>query len=309
MAEKYRHTSSTPIRDVVINNFKGKLGEEVVKSRLGDFVTEVDYEKRKGGDGKVDFTLTSDSSIGIQVKTRYGNFDKVQWSIDREEIEKNAVLVCILCQEEFSETEKEYSLIVAGFLPTNIIKSSGDKTLVRIDELLYPGGLRGYLESLVSYDADKYISLGDECFNKNDYERAIDNYTQAIKVNPNDVRAYCKRGAALYELGDKHKQSAIDDFTQAIEINPNDAYGYYYQGVAHSKSGNNQDAINYFTKAIKINPNYAKSYYNRGVIHKTLGNHKDAINDYQKAADIYKKEGNETEYQDAMEQIQNITNA
>ncbi|WP_246605544.1 hypothetical protein [Sphaerospermopsis torques-reginae] len=98
MAEKYRRTS-TPIRDVFVNNLKGKLGEEVVKSRLGDFVTEVDYEKYSGGDGKVDFTLTSDSSVGIQVKTRYGNYDQVQWTIDKEEIEKNAVLVCVLCQE------------------------------------------------------------------------------------------------------------------------------------------------------------------------------------------------------------------
>ncbi|MEB3178771.1 MAG: hypothetical protein VKL59_07070 [Nostocaceae cyanobacterium] len=59
MAEKYKRMS--PVRDVFINNLKGKLGEEVVKSRLGDFVTEVDYAKRLGGDGKVDFTLTSDS--------------------------------------------------------------------------------------------------------------------------------------------------------------------------------------------------------------------------------------------------------
>jgi hypothetical protein len=48
MAEKYRHTSSNPIRDVFVNNLKGKLGEEVVKIRLGDFVTEIDYEKRIG---------------------------------------------------------------------------------------------------------------------------------------------------------------------------------------------------------------------------------------------------------------------
>ena len=178
MAEKYRRTSSNPIRDVFINNMKGKLGEEVVKIRLGDFVTEVDYEKRIGGDGKIDFTLTSDSSIGIQVKARYGNFDTIKWSISREEIEKNSVLVCILIQEEVSEAQSEYNLILAGFLPTNIIKSFGTKTSVGIDELLYPGGLRGYLESLTSSDADKYISLGNECFHKKDYKGAINNYDE-----------------------------------------------------------------------------------------------------------------------------------
>jgi len=76
MAEKYNRMS--PVRDVFINNLKEKLGEEVVKLRLGNLVTEVGYEKRIGGDGQVDFTLTSDASIGIQVKARHGNINDVR---------------------------------------------------------------------------------------------------------------------------------------------------------------------------------------------------------------------------------------
>ncbi len=70
-----------------------------------------------------------DSIIGIQIKARYGNFDTIKWSISRKEIEKNAVLVCILIQEEVSEAQTEYHLILAGFLPTNMIKSSSSQTL------------------------------------------------------------------------------------------------------------------------------------------------------------------------------------
>jgi hypothetical protein len=43
MAEKYKQNN--PVRNVFNNNLKGKLGEEVVKIRLADFVTEVEYEK------------------------------------------------------------------------------------------------------------------------------------------------------------------------------------------------------------------------------------------------------------------------
>ncbi|AFW95420.1 TPR repeat-containing protein [Anabaena sp. 90] len=284
MAEKYRRSSSIPIRDVFVNNLKGKLGEEVVKSRLSNFVTEVDYEKRIGGDGKIDFTLTSDSSIGIQVKARYGNFDTIKWSISREEIEKNAVLVCILIQEEVSEAQSEYNLILAGFLPTNIINSYGVKALVGIDELLYPGGLRGYLESLTSSDIDKYISLGNECFNKKDYKGAIDDWTQAININPNYAKAYFNRGLARYHLGDK--QSAIDDWTQAIRINPNYADTYYSRGLAHSELGDNQSAIDDYTQAININPNYDLAYRNRGIARSELGDKQGAIDDYSQAINI-----------------------
>ena len=209
MAEKYRRTSRVAIRDVFINNMKGKLAEEVVKSRLADFVTEVDYEKRVGGDGKIDFTLTSDSSICIQVKARNGNFDKIQWSISQEEIEKNAVLVCILIQEEVSEAQAEYNLILAGFLPTNMITSNTGKALVGIDELLYSGGLRSYLESLISSEADEYMRLGNECIEKEDYQNAFGYYTQVLQLKPNNEDAYFYRAKARYYLGDK--QGAIED--------------------------------------------------------------------------------------------------
>ncbi|TAF08975.1 MAG: tetratricopeptide repeat protein [Nostocales cyanobacterium] len=249
MAEKYRRTS-TPIRDVFINNLKGKLGEEVVKSRLGNFVTEVDYEKRKGGDGKVDFTLTSDSSIGIQVKTRYGNCDQVQWTIDREEIEKNSVLVCVLCQEEFSETEKEYRFIMAGFLPTNMIKSTGDKTLVGIDELLYPGSLRGYLDSLITHKVEEYIRLGIECFYGADDEGFISNFNQALQLNPNNADIYYELGDIFLDLGNFIR--AIEDYTQAIKIDRNFSKAYNYRGIARSQLGDKQGAIADFKQAADL---------------------------------------------------------
>jgi len=147
MAEKYKRLS--PVRDVFINNLKGKLGEEVVKARLSNFINEVDYEKRIGGDGKVDFTLTDNPSVGIQVKTRQGSIDTIQWVISSEEVEKNKVLICILIQEEVNEAQAEYHLYLAGFLPTNIIEVKNGKASVAANELWYGGGLRSYLEEFL----------------------------------------------------------------------------------------------------------------------------------------------------------------
>ena len=266
MANKFKQQYD--VKNIFFNNMKGKLGEEVVKIRLGDFVTEIDYEKRIGGDGKIDFTLTSDSSIGIQVKTRYGYFDKVQWTIDKEEIEKNAVLVCILCQEEFSEMEKEYGLIIAGFLPTNMIKSICDKTLIGIDELLYPGGLHGYLENLSFYDADKYIRLGDECIDNLDYQGTITNYSQALQINPKNAQIYFKRAEIHHHLG--NFQNAINDYSQAIYINPKDAYSYNNRGIIYEKFGYIDYAINDYEKALKINPKEAVVYLNLAITYYNL---------------------------------------
>jgi tetratricopeptide (TPR) repeat protein len=298
MIRKYKPNDP---QNYFINNMKGKLGEEVVKSRLADFVTEVDYEKRVGGDGKVDFTLTSDSSIGIQVKARNGNFNKIQWSISREEIEKNAVLVCILIQEEVSEAQAEYNLILAGFLPTNMITLSAGKALVGIDELLYSGGLRSYLESLTSSEADEYIRLGNECFEKEDYQNAIAYYTQVLQLKPNNEDAYFRRGFVRSKLGDK--QGAIEDYTQAIKINPNCVDAYYYRAFARSELGDKQGAINDYTQAIKIDHNFAIAYLNRGDVRDTLGDKQGGIDDFQTAADIYKQIGDEVGHRTVLNYI------
>ena len=334
MVKKYKPTDP---KNYFINNMKGKLGEEVVKSRLADFVTEVDYEKRVGGDGKVDFTLSSDSSIGIQVKARNGNFDKIQWSISQEEIEKNAVLVCILIQEEVSEAQAKYNLILAGFLPTNMITSTD---AIGIDKLLYSGGLRSYLEACKFSQPDYYICLGNDCFTQKDYIGAISNYTKALELNPQLAKAYLTRGFARNELGNKpgaiddytqaikinsndaltysirgityfelgNNKSAVKDYTQAIKINPNDALTYSVRGLAYFKLGNNKSAIADYNQAIKINPNAANSYYNRGIAQYCLEDKHEAIKDLKTAANLYKYEGKELDYEYACEQIRLLQN-
>jgi WD40 repeat protein len=178
MANKYKRSSSH-IRDLFVNNMKGKLGEEVVKTRLGDLLTDVDYEQYRGGDGSVDFTLAADSSIGIQVKARQGQLDQIDWSISQKEIHKNAVLVCILIQEEVSEAQNEYNLVLAGFLPTDMTTVTGGKARVKINELLYSGGLRSYLESLTASPVKKDGVLRG--YNNPDPKVRVQAISQALK--------------------------------------------------------------------------------------------------------------------------------
>ncbi len=63
------------------------------------------------------------------------------------------------------------------------------------------------------------------------YWKAIDDYTKAIKLNPQDAAAYYNRGIAYDDLGEYQK--AIDDYTKAIELAPQDASAYYYRGIAY----------------------------------------------------------------------------
>lgn len=311
MVRKYRPNDP---KKYFINNMKGKLGEEVIKARLGNFVTEVDYEQKVGGDGKIDFYLTSEPSVGIQVKARYGNFDTVQWSISKEETEKNAVLVCVLIHEEVSEAQASYNLVFAGFIPTTIIKNE-NKTSVHINELLYCSGLQIFLESCTKQVASNSLKSTDECNNsqiestlpqaknnhypesqflilaneyfnlakyyyqKYDDEKAIAYYTQVLKLNPYFVEAYFSRGIACNNLG--KYQEAIADFDRVIEINPSEFKAYNSRGISCLYLNDKQEAANNFNIAVNIIKNTAAEiYYNRGYIFYCIGKIKEAIDDF-----------------------------
>ena len=101
-------------------------------------------------------------------------------------------------------------------------------------------------------------------------------------------------------------QCAIEDYNQAIKINPQSADGYFHSGEYRDELGDMQGAIEYYTQAIKMNPNYAYAYEKRGVARSALGDKQGAIKDFRIAANMYKKEGKKTAYQEAMEEIRKI---
>jgi tetratricopeptide (TPR) repeat protein len=324
MAEKYKRV--LPVRDVFISYLKGKLGEEVVKERLADFITEVDYEKRFGGDGNIDFTLTSDPSIGIEVKSRHGEIDRVRWSISSEEVEKNAVVVCILIQEDVSEAQSQYHLFLAGFLPTRMIKLKTGKISFGIDQLLYGGGLWCYLEQLQSSINDssrqqpsiyKYIPkqeippkpINNQLIKSSFHSESSDEDLSILYVKLGDecfekgeyTNAIANYNQALqvkssdidlyYKRGLANYQigdyeAAIADYSQAIQMNIQDAKSYNKRGLALSQLGRLEEAINDYTQAIRINPNVAVAYKNRAEARSHVGDNQGAIEDYTQAIKI-----------------------
>ena len=113
---------------------------------------------------------------------------------------------------------------------------------------------------------------------------AIEAYSYAIDLNPNNAAAYNNRGIAHDDKGEVDK--AIKDYNKAIKLNPNCVYAYNNRGVAYRNKNKYDCAIKEYTKAIELNPDYAVAYNNRGNTYDGKGEINKAINDYNIAIEL-----------------------
>ena len=73
------------------------------------------------------------------------------------------------------------------------------------------------------------------------YESAIDDYDEAIRLNPDYAGAFYHRGLAKHHL-EQYESAINDDYDQAIRINPNHAEAYYHRAEANSSLGHLAEA-------------------------------------------------------------------
>jgi tetratricopeptide (TPR) repeat protein len=119
---------------------------------------------------------------------------------------------------------------------------------------------------------------------KGNLNKALDDYSKAIELNPRDTAAYTLRGVAWVRKAEYDK--AIADYTKAIEITPKFAKAYNNRGYTWARKGNMNEAIADYTKAIEIDPNYVMAYANRGTAWADKGEYDKAIADFDKALEI-----------------------
>jgi Flp pilus assembly protein TadD len=169
-----------------------------------------------------------------------------------------------------------------------------------------------------SNDAKFYKERGLALYRSGDFQRAIAEFDQVIRLNANDAEAYNIRGNALDETGASER--ALADYDEAIRIDPNnptvfrdramlwrrkgeldkalvdldqairfsfsDANIYGDRALVWYEKGRRDRAIADFTQAIKIDPNFTAAYINRGLILHRNNESNAAIADAEKAIGI-----------------------
>ena len=96
--------------------------------------------------------------------------------------------------------------------------------------------------------------------------------------------AYNNRGNAYTSKGDY--ELAIQDYDESIKINPNYAKPFNNRGVAYQKKGNYDLALKDFDAAIDIDQNYADAFANRAELYQKKGDYPNALKDFDKAIQL-----------------------
>jgi len=131
---------------------------------------------------------------------------------------------------------------------------------------------------------EQFINQGEAYHNNGMYDKAIEAYSEAIKINPKSLIGYLMRGKS-YSAKKDHDR-AINDYTKGLNLAPNtkvQTMALNSRGYAYLGKRDYDKALADFNKAVQLSPNEANPYDSRGEAYLTIGDYDKAIEDYSKA--------------------------
>jgi tetratricopeptide (TPR) repeat protein len=100
-----------------------------------------------------------------------------------------------------------------------------------------------------------FCRRGIEAYENQEYDKAIGDFTEAIRLDPRSARAYTLRGDVFSDR--KEYDRAIEDYTQALGLDGTNADTLNSRGVAFLGKKDYDRAVSDFSQAIQTDPRHA----------------------------------------------------
>ena len=133
----------------------------------------------------------------------------------------------------------------------------------------------------VQYAIPDYKKIAHEAYQQDDYPKAIANYEEAIRLDPDDRWLHYMRGNA--NLGQGQYDDTIADYSKAIQLDPEFSEAYFWRGRAKHLLEQYDDAIADYDEATRLNSKFSEAHFWRGRAKHSLEQYDDAIADYDEA--------------------------
>ncbi len=133
----------------------------------------------------------------------------------------------------------------------------------------------------VNVKAQEYVDRGKKAYHSRDFNTAISNYTEALKLKPSDARLFFNRGLAYLKAEDL--EHALADFSDCLAIAPGIYMALMNRANINVRKGHLAEALPDYDKAIELKADDFLIWYNRGVAHFLLGHQVNALQDFNEA--------------------------
>jgi tetratricopeptide (TPR) repeat protein len=176
--------------------------------------------------------------------------------------------------EEAEDTEHEFIVPVKG--QADVAFSRG---VVYDSEGQYERAVECYSEALrlKSKDAEAWLHRAESYRNLNRFAEAVEDSSRALQYEPNDPSALHCRGLANVWLG--NFSAAIADGTNALKEDSKDPTAYLIRGLAQLGLASHENAVADLTKSIRYAPTWALTYLARSLAYEALGKTRHAQGD------------------------------
>lgn len=126
-----------------------------------------------------------------------------------------------------------------------------------------------------------YANRGGAYHIRGDYDRAIEDFSKALRFDPKSARLLTDRAAAYRANGDFDR--ALADYGAAITVQPKNPLVFYGRGGVYQAKGDLDHAIDDFTEAIRLDLKSAQAYSDRARAWRAKGELDRAKEDIEKA--------------------------
>ena len=96
-----------------------------------------------------------------------------------------------------------------------------------------------------------------------------------------NVKTHIDRGIENSQSG--RYDRALQDFNQALQLKPRDPALLTYRGVVYYAKGQSDQAMKDFNQALEIDPKFGRAYYQRGMIYENQEKYALAVAEMKKA--------------------------
>jgi tetratricopeptide (TPR) repeat protein len=119
-----------------------------------------------------------------------------------------------------------------------------------------------------------------------DFESAVQQFTEAIRIDPDYAEAYVARGCARLHNFNEFSL-AIEDHTRAINLQPEHPFAYFHRADTYWEEGQDYlEALNDCNKAISLSPGFAHAFWLRSQVLTKLEEHARAKFDLERAEQL-----------------------